>query len=138
MTVMRWATEYARLMEQYADTIIPHVGEQWRTDEVFISVKGNPRYIFAMLDTETRFWIAKMVAENKGTDDVKPMFEKARQVAGKVPETLVSDKAANFHEAWQDQYMAKNYMHKQTTHINQVEFDGIHHNNHPCKSVVSV
>ena len=129
MTVMRWATEYAGIMEQFADAIRPRVGEQWRTDEVYVSIKGNPRYVFAMLDTETRFWIAKMVAENKGTDDVKPMFEKARHVAGKVPETLVSDKAANFHEAWQDQYMAKNWLHKQTTHINQVEFDGIHHNN---------
>lgn len=95
---------------------------------MYVSVRGSPRYVFAMLDTETRFWIAKMVAENKGTDDVKPMFEKARHIAGKTPTTLVSDKAANFHETWQDQYMAKNWLHKQTVHINQVEFDGIHHN----------
>ena len=33
---------------------------------------------------------------------------------------------------------SKNYTHKPTVHINQVMFDGIHHNNHPCKSVVSV
>ena len=57
------------------------------------------------------------------------MFEKARQVTGKVPETLVSDKAANFHDAWLDLYAPKNYTHKPTIHINQVEFDGIHHNN---------
>ena len=82
-----------------------------------------------MLDTETRFWIAKMVAEHKGTDDVKPMFEKARQVAGKVPHTLVSDAAPNFHDAWQQQYAPKNFTYKQTAHINQIEFDGIHHNN---------
>lgn len=128
-TVLNWGTAYSGIMEQFADAIRPRVGEQWRTDEVYVSVRGNPRYVFAMLDTETRYWIAKMVAENKGTDDVKPMFEKARQVAGKTPTTLVSDKAANFHEAWQDQYMAKNWLHKQTVHINQVEFDGIHHNN---------
>lgn len=39
-----------------------------------------------------------MVAEHKGTDNVKTMFEKARDVAGKVPETLVSDAAPNFHD----------------------------------------
>ena len=129
MTIMRWATAYAGIMERYADAIMPRVGEQWRTDEVFVSVKGNHRYIFAMLDTETRYWIAKMVAENKGTDDVAPMFQKARDIAGKVPHTLVSDKAANFHEAWREQYAPKNYLCKPTEHINQVEFDGEHHNN---------
>ena len=138
VTVYKWATQYGELMAAYADTIAPRVGEQWRTDEVYVSVKGNQRYLFAMLDTETRYWIAKMVSENKGTDDVKPMFEKARNITGKVPHTLVSDKAANFHEAWRATYAPKNYTHKPTIHINQVEFDGIHHNNHPCKSVVSV
>ncbi|MBI1657441.1 MAG: IS1/IS6 family transposase [Thaumarchaeota archaeon] len=129
VTVFNWATQYGKLMERYADTIAPNVGEQWRTDEVYVSVKGNQRYLFAMLDTETRYWIAKMVSENKGTDDVKPMFEKARHITGKVPQTLVSDKAANFHEAWRDLYAPRNYLQKQTTHINQVEFDGVHHNN---------
>ena len=70
-----------------------------------------------------------MVAEHKGNDDVAPMFAKAKDVAGKVPETLVSDGAANFHHAWREQYAPRNYTQKQTTHINQVEFDGEHHNN---------
>ncbi len=39
------------------------------------------------------------------------------------------DKAANFHEAWKEQYHAKNVLHKDTWHINEVAFDGIHHNN---------
>lgn len=91
-------------------------------------MKGNPRYGFAMLGTETRFWMAQMVAEHKGTDDVKPMFEKARDISDKVPATLVSDGASNFHDAWRDPYASKNFLHKHTTHINQVEFDGEHHN----------
>ena len=128
-TIMRWATEYARIMERFADSIMPHVGEQWRTDEVHVMVRGNPRYVFAMLDTETRYWIAGMVAEHKGTDDVRPMFAKAKEVAGKAPEMLVSDGATNFHQAWREQYRAKNFLHKHTEHINQVEFDGEHHNN---------
>ena len=129
MTIQRWAAAYAGIMERFADKILPRLGEQWRTDEVFVSVKGNPRYIFAMLDTETRYWIAKMVAEHKGNDDVAPMFKQAKRVAGKVPETLVSDAASNFHHAWREQYAPHNWQHKQTEHINQVEFDGIHHNN---------
>ena len=137
-TVQNWAKEYAALMETFVDKIRPQVGEAWRTDELYLKIKGNRRYLFAMLDSETRFWIAKMVAEHKGNDDVAPMFQQAKRIAGKVPTTTISDKAANFHHAWKDQYRAKNFLHKETEHINEVAFDGIHHNNHPCKSVVSV
>ena len=94
-----------------------------------MKVKGNRRYLFAMLDSETRYWLAKMVAEHKGNDDVALMFKEAKRKAGKVPTTMISDKAANFHHAWKSQYKAKNCLHKDTWHINEVAFDGIHHNN---------
>lgn len=128
-TIQNWAVEYAGIMERLADTIMPQADEQWRTDEIYMNIRGERKYLFAMLGSETRFWIAKMVTENKGTDDVKPMFEKARDVAGKVPKTLVSDTAPNFHDAWQDGYMLKNFLQKPTIHINQIAFDGEHHNN---------
>jgi transposase-like protein len=129
ITVQNWGKEYATLMETFVDKVRPQVGEAWRTDELYLKIKGNRRYLFAMLDTETRFWIAKMVAEHKGNDDVTPMFKEARTIAGKVPTTTISDGAANFHHAWKDQYRAKNFLHKETEHINDVAFDGIHHNN---------
>ena len=128
-TVLNWAEEYVNLMESFVDKIRPQVGEAWRTDELYLKIKGNRRYLFAMLDAETRFWIAKMVTEHKGTDDVAPLFKEAKRIAGKIPTTLISDKAANFHEAWEDQYKARNFLWKDTWHINDVAFDGIHHNN---------
>ncbi len=128
-TVQNWGKEYAEIMERFADTIKPQVSEQWRTDELYLKIKGNRKYLFAMLDSETRFWIAKMVATHKGNDDVAPMFKQAKRVAGKVPTTLYSDKAANFHNAWKKQYKSKNFLHKETEHIHDVAFDGIHHNN---------
>ena len=129
MTVMRWASEYATLMEKFAGKITPNVGESWRTDEVYMKIRGNKKYLFAMLDSETRFWIAKMVATHKGNDDVAPMFKDAKKTAGKIPETLISDGASKFHHAWKNQYKAKNFLHKETEHVNEVAFDGIHHNN---------
>ncbi len=128
-TIQNWAATYAKLMESYVDTIQPQVGEAWRTDELHLKIKGNKRYLFAMLDSDTRYWISKMVAEHKGNDDVAPMFKQAKCIAGKVPDTLISDGATNFHNAWKRQYKAKNFLHKETQHVNDVAFDGIHHNN---------
>ena len=69
-----------------------------------------------------------MVAEHKGNDDVAPMFKEVKRIAGKVPTTLVSGKAANFHHACKDQYRAKNFRHKEAKHVNDATFDGRYHN----------
>ena len=53
-------------MEEYFDSIQPQVGEAWRTDKIHLKIKGRKRYLFAMLDSETRYWIVKQVAEHKG------------------------------------------------------------------------
>ena len=41
----------------------------------------------------------------------------------------MSDAASNFHQAWQGEYAPKNFLQKDTEHINQIAFDGEHHNN---------
>ena len=133
ITVQNWAAQYAKLMEKYFDGITPQVGEQWRTDEIYLRIKGNRKYLFAMLDNDTRYWLAKMVAEHKGNDDVAPMFAKAKKVAGKVPEQLVSDGAANFGHAHKKQYAPKNFLHKDSEHVRHIHMAG-DMNNNPMES----
>src|SRR3990170_7459593 len=98
-TVLRWVRKYVRLMESYVEKMKPNVSDTWRADELYLKVKGNMKYLFAMMDDETRFWIAQEMADHKGTSDVRPMFRAARERAGKKPKTLISDGAANFGEA---------------------------------------
>lgn len=129
VTIQNWAKEYAGLMEKYLDKITPQVGEQWRTDEIYLKIKGERKYLFAMLDSETRFWLAKMVATHKGNDDVIPMFKQAKTIAGKVPEQLTSDGAANFAHAHKRQYAAKNFLHKESTHNRHIHLAGDMNNN---------
>ncbi len=128
-TVLNWATEYSRLMDKFMDKIQPQVGEKWRTDEMYLKIKGERKYLFAMLDSETRFWLAKMVAEHKGNDDVAPMFKQAKQLAGKVPEQLTSDGASNFSHAHKKQYAAKNFLHKESKHERHIHLAGDMNNN---------
>ena len=129
VTVQNWAREYAELMDRFMDKLTPRVGEQWRTDEIFLMIMGNRRYLFAMLDTDTRYWLSKMVAEHKGNDDVEPLFRKAREVAGKVPERLISDGAANFGHAHKKQYAPKNFLHKDSEHVRHIHMAGDMNNN---------
>ena len=48
------------------------------------------------------------------------MFKEAVKVTGMKPTTLISDGAPNFHEAWKDEWKAKNFLHKDTEHIRHI------------------
>jgi putative transposase len=127
-TIWNWVQKYVKLMEDYLSQITPKVGETWRTDELYLKVKGDRKYLFAMLDDQTRFWIAQQIADNKGTSDVRPMFREARQIAGKKPKTLISDGAYNFKIANRKEYCTQ-IKANTTEHIRHIRIQGDHNNN---------
>lgn len=90
-TVWNWIKKYTNLMEQYLEQITPQIGNKWRADELFFKVKGNPKYLYALMDDDTRFWIAKQVSDKKFTADVRPMFRDGAKVAKKKPLVLITD-----------------------------------------------
>jgi putative transposase len=127
--VFKWTKKYVALMESYVDSITPQVGETWRTDELYVKIRGNMRYLFGMMDDDTRFRIAQMVAVHKGTDDVRPMFRESIERTGKRPATLISDGANNFHDAYRKEFWSPYGEEPSPVHVRDVRFDGSVHNN---------
>ena len=127
-TIYRWIGKYTELMNKYLDKITPQVSDTWATDELFLKVEGNMKYLYAMMDEQTRFWIAQEVADTKFTADVRPLFQLAKAVAGKTPRTLVSDGAANFHEAYNYEFRTAK-LENRTEHIRHIRLAGDKNNN---------
>ena len=50
-------------------------------------------------------------------------------VHSKVPTTLISDGARNFHQAWKSEYRQKNPLQKETEHIRHIHMKGDKNNN---------
>jgi transposase-like protein len=76
-TVYNWIQKYVGLMERYLDKITPNVSDTWRADELCLKVKGNVKYLYAMMDDQTRFWIAQEVADIKYTHDARKLFHES-------------------------------------------------------------
>jgi transposase-like protein len=127
-TIYRWIAKYTELMQKYLDKITPQVSDTWATDELFLKIKGNLKYLYAMMDEQTRFWIAQEVADTKYTADVRPLFQLAKALAGKAPRTLVSDGAANFHEAYTQEFRTLK-LETRTEHIRHIRLAGDYNNN---------
>lgn len=78
-TVYVWIKKYIKLMEKYLENITPKVSDKWRSDELFLKIKGNTKYLYALMDDETRFWIAQLVADNKYNEDIQELFKEGRK-----------------------------------------------------------
>jgi len=127
-TVYNWIAKYTALMEKYLNKITPQVSDTWRADELFLKVKGNMKYLYALMDNQTRFWIAQEVADTKYTADLRPLFQLGKAVARKQPKTLITDGAPNFHEAYEQEFWTQR-LATRTEHIREISFDGVRHNN---------
>ena len=127
--IYRWIDKYSKMTSNYVKGIVPRVSETWRTDEIFIKISGEMKLQYTMMDHSTRYMITKLIANTKGTENVTPMFREAMMIAGKIPTTLISDGAANFHEAWELNYKAKNFLWKDTEHIRHIHMKGDRNNN---------
>jgi transposase-like protein len=91
-------------MEKYLDKITPQVSDTWRADELFLKVKGNMKYLYALMDDETRFWIAQEVADTKYHADISDLFKEGRMVAAKPPCRIITDGAQNFQAGIQTEF----------------------------------
>jgi transposase-like protein len=82
-TIHNWIRKYVAIMKDYVENFKPDVSDTWRADELWIKVKGDVKYLFALMDDETRYWIAQEVAETKHTHNARKLFRMAQKVAGK-------------------------------------------------------
>jgi transposase-like protein len=122
-TIHNWIKKYIGLMDGYLESITPQVSDKWYCDEIYLKIKGDRKYLYAMLDDQSRFWIASQVANTKYTEDVRPLFRKSTEVAGKKPKILISDGARNFMQAHKKEWYS-NYKNEKVTHIRHIHFKG--------------
>jgi len=127
-TVWNWIQKYTGLMEKYLDKITPNVSDTWRADELYVKIKGNMKYVFAMMDDETRFWIAQEVADTKDTHDARHLFQMAKERTGKRPGVLITDGLRSYRDAWLKEFRTNKQVDS-TVHIRQITLTGKHNNN---------
>jgi transposase-like protein len=127
-TVYNWISKYVSLMKTYVDKIVPNVSDAWRADELYVKIKGDMKYLFALMDDETRFWIAQEVAESKYKHDARRLFQLGQKATGKKPMTLITDGLPAYHDAYKKEFWTMK-KETRTEHINAIKLSGNMNNN---------
>ena len=125
-TVFQWIKKYCSLMQAYAEQIKPNVSDVWRGDEIYMKIRGKQKYLFALMDDETRYLIAQEVVNCKEQHDAKRLFRHAKESMGKSPIRLITDGLGSYQNAYESEF--KNPA-RQTEHIREIAFNEEIHNN---------
>lgn len=127
VSILKWIKKYTALMTKYLEKIKPNVSDTWRADEIFIKFNGNMKYLFAMMDDETRFWIAQEVADTKFKHDARNLLRMSKELMGKKPMTFITDGLPAYNEAYRKEFWT--LRNPRTEHIRHIKLRGDIHNN---------
>ena len=122
VAVYKWINKYTSLMEQYIEKIQPQVSDVWRADEIYIKIKGNMKYVFAVMDDETRYWIAQEVAGSKFKHDAAKIFRMAKETAGKNPAIMITDGLQAYKDAFNKEFYTNT--NPRSRHISAIKLTG--------------
>jgi transposase-like protein len=126
-TIYNWIKKYTNLMQEHLDKIVPQVGDVWRADEVWLKVKGDKKYLFALMDDESRFLIAQEVADTKHAHDASSLFRLGKQVTQTKPTVIITDGLQSYHDAYMREFHTR--AQPRTTHIRNITLKGEKNNN---------
>ncbi len=127
VSVYDWVKKYTAIMKKYVDTLKQNVGDAWRADEVWIKVSGDMKYLFALMDDETRYWIAQEVADTKEKHDATSLLHQGKEIVGRRPKTFITDGLQSYHDAFNKEFYTNTS--PQSRHINAIKLSGDMNNN---------
>jgi transposase-like protein len=128
VAILKWIRKYVALMNKYLEKIKPQVSDTWRADELYVKIKGDMKYLFALMDDETRFWIAQEIADSKYTHDARTLFRAGVKATGKKPMTLITDGLQAYHDACNKEFWTMK-KETRTEHIRHITIRGDRNNN---------
>jgi len=132
-TPMRWIKKYTQLLGKYAEKYEADVGSIWHCDEttVFIKKEGEKKHyhwIWNLMDAKTRYLLACQITETRFVKDAQIPLRKAKEVANKRPQAIVTDGLPAYQKAIKAEFY-DNFAPIQNPHIRLKDFETKPNNN---------
>ena len=90
-TVYAWVLRASLLAAEWMDGLGARTGERWQVDETVVSVGGRPRYVWNVLDAQTRFLLATHVSRLRRYEDTRVPLQRAKRATPDRPMEVLTD-----------------------------------------------
>lgn len=91
VAVYRWLVHYSGLAAQWLDAQGLAVGKRWHIDETVVFVNGEARYLWNVLDAETRMLLATHISRTRTMDDTRRPMKNAKRATPTRPDEILTD-----------------------------------------------
>jgi transposase-like protein len=127
-TILNWVRKYEILIGEYVKTLKPELSGQWHTDEMKVKFGGKWRWLWNVMDKDTRYLLASNITEKRETEDARKVFAIAKEVAqGQKPEKVVTDGLHAYRDAFNKEFFT--LRNPRTEHISHIRLAGDMNNN---------
>jgi putative transposase len=91
VTIYRWVVHFSKLAAEWMDRQGARTGERWHVDETVVNVNGEVKYVWNVLDADTRFLLATHVSHGRDLDETRAPLKKAKAVTPDRPMEVYTD-----------------------------------------------
>ena len=98
-TIRFWIMKLTNLLMKATEGLNVEVGDKWLADEMVVKIKGNVKYLWNIMDYESRKLLASKLSDRRGANEALDVIKEAIKVAGKKPSELVTDGLKSYEKA---------------------------------------
>jgi transposase-like protein len=127
-TLYHWIKHYTKIMSGYVKQLVPEISGTLCVDEMQVKVGGEWKWLWNIMDKETRFLLASQISDKREIEDARRLFQKAKErIKGQKVEKVVSDGLRSYQNAFKKEFFT---LHKpRTEHIRHIRLAGEVNNN---------
>jgi transposase-like protein len=96
MGIYNWVKHFAQEAVDRVKDLRPTIGDTWIADETMLKVGGRKIWFFDVIDEKTRYLLASRLATSRTTKEAALVMKEAKQVAGKAPKRIITDRLAAY------------------------------------------
>ncbi len=97
--VLKWIRKYVALMKAYVDELKPQIGEVWHADEMTVNINGEYKWLWNLMDSDTRFLLAMQISKKREAKDARKVFQEAKEKAQIKPVAVITDDLRAYEDA---------------------------------------
>lgn len=109
-------------MSEYVEELSPQFSSVWMADEMAVKVKGEWRWLWNVIDKETRFLLASAISEKREVQDARRIFAQAKLRAKGKPDLILTDGLPAYIEAYKKEF--RTLRKPRTEHIRHIRLQG--------------
>lgn len=90
-TIWGWIGKYGTLTKKYVDSLMVNTGDKWHIDETCISCDGENKWLWNVIDADTRFLVASVLTGDRSIASAIKTFREAKGKVKQRPKKIIAD-----------------------------------------------